>query len=47
MAKKSDITGKNAKAEEIALTEFSDSKYFEKIYNCYREATHKKAFKMS
>lgn len=40
-------TQMSAKSKEIALTEFSDSKYFEKIYNCYREATHKKAFKMS
>lgn len=40
-------TQMSAKSKEIALTEFSDSKYFEKIYNCYQEATHKKAFKMS
>ena len=30
----------STKSKEIALTEFSDRKYFEKIYNCYREAVY-------
>lgn len=33
-------TQMSTKAKEIARDEFSDSKYFEKIYNCYREAAY-------
>ena len=34
-------TQMSAKSKEIALTEFSDSKYFEKIYDCYHELAQK------
>lgn len=30
----------SAKSKEIACDEFSDSRYFKKIYNCYREAVY-------
>ncbi len=35
-------TQMSAKSKEIAWDEFSDSKYFEKIYGCYRKVTNSK-----